>query len=693
MAQNLIGKVIQKRYLVEAFIDSGAMKTVYKVKDLERGVPLALKMLHSGMEEDPVLLRSFKRDAKAIKDLGHPNIVRFYGFEQSGKLIFMLEEYIDGPSLKDVLKEQGKLSVEESLIYFKALCAALGYAHNNNTIHCDVKPGNVMIDRGGNILLTDFGIARHAGSDITSTLAGAGTSPYMAPEQILERAVTAETDIYALGIMLYEMLTGQRPFKGTENGSEQGGSTQNERIRYAHLKLQPPDPRLFNKKLTGGLADAVLKALEKEPKDRYHSTQEFFEAVCLAAEIVPADIPNRATTIKIYADPNPAPAPVPTPAPYLDGGQQTGRKTWLRYAPFMAMGLVVVAIAIIFSSMNGSPSSVPDSPGSISSQTTTLTINTDYSSGSRPVLSTVQPTTKSIPTSTALPSTPTVVAAPAGAEVAFIEAGTFLMGATTNDELMIGDEAKTLDDELPAHEVYLDAYWIDIYEVTNGKFQKFVAETGYETIAEINHKIPRIYFPSGNPIFFTNDASANWKNPDALGTGIQDILDHPVVQVTWQDADAYCSWAGGHLPTEAQWEKAARGTDGRLYPWGDKYNGNLLNGSDKNLGQDSSLFIYDDGYKYTAPVGSYPEGVSPYGVYDMAGNVMEWVQDYYESDYYSNSPRENPTGPSLGGGDQHLLRGGSWFAGPKNNRVAHRIFPETTISYPHAGFRCAYDAK
>jgi Tol biopolymer transport system component len=144
-------------------------------------------------------------------------------------------------------------------------------------VHCDVKPGNVMVDRGGNIYLTDFGIARHAEST-TTTLGTMGTAAYMAPEQIRGESVTPATDVYALGVVLYEMLTGQRPFRGNEAGTEKGGTTANERIRYAHLHLSPPDPRSLNPSIPEGLAQVILKAMAKESYERYQNTQDLFIA-------------------------------------------------------------------------------------------------------------------------------------------------------------------------------------------------------------------------------------------------------------------------------------------------------------------------------------------------------------------------------------------------------------------------------
>jgi serine/threonine protein kinase len=281
MSTNLIGRILLNQFRVDAFIASGGMGAVYRVWDLKRNVPLAMKVLHADLAEDPSMFKRFKREANALKKLAHPNIVPFYGLYQTTDFAFLLERYVDGPSLKDILrKQQGTpLPVEEVLAYLKALTAALGYAHANGVVHCDVKPGNVMIDQGGSIYLTDFGIARHSDST-TTTLATVGTAAYMAPEQIRGEPVSPATDIYALGVMLYEMLTGQRPFKGDEKGTESSGSTANERIRYAHLNLEFPDPQTINNNIPVTLASILKKSLDKNPSQRFLNAQDLFLSTC-----------------------------------------------------------------------------------------------------------------------------------------------------------------------------------------------------------------------------------------------------------------------------------------------------------------------------------------------------------------------------------------------------------------------------
>ena len=292
---NLIGQTLLKQFRVDSFVASGGMGAVYRVWDLKRNVPLAMKVLHSELAEDPSIFKRFKREANALKKLTHPHIVPFYGLYRTMDFAFLLELFIDGPSLKEIIRQKQKepFPIEEALVYIKALCAALGYAHTHGVVHCDVKPGNVMIDRGGNIFLTDFGVARHSDST-TTTLGGAGTPAYMPPEQIIGDSVTPATDVYSLGVMLFEMLTGQRPFLGQEAGTDKGGSTLQERIRYAHLHSPPPDPRAINPSIPEPLSKVILKSLSKDNSERFRTTAEFFAAVCEAIGLSPEAIRIRA---------------------------------------------------------------------------------------------------------------------------------------------------------------------------------------------------------------------------------------------------------------------------------------------------------------------------------------------------------------------------------------------------------------
>ncbi len=237
-------------------------------------------------------------------------------------------------------------------------------------------------------------------------------------------------------------------------------------------------------------------------------------------------------------------------------------------------------------------------------------------------------------------------------------------------------------DEQPVHTVYLDAFYIDETEVTNAQFAAFVSATGYETDAE----------QTGCGWIYDGDGwgciqGVDWQHPFGPDTDLAGKDEHPVVQVSWNDAKAYCEWAGARLPTEAEWEKAARGTDGLIYPWGNTFDGTKLNFADKNTSFDWSDSNWDDGYADTAPVGSYPDGASPYGALDMAGNVWEWVADWYDSGYYAASPESNPKGPASG--DYRVLRGGSWRGNVAVMRAANRAQDPPDDTYNSVGFRCA----
>ncbi len=278
--------------------------------------------------------------------------------------------------------------------------------------------------------------------------------------------------------------------------------------------------------------------------------------------------------------------------------------------------------------------------------------------------------------------TPTVETGPVGnidqMPLIFVPAGEFHMGAVWTEP--------DADNEKPLHAVYLDDFWIDQTEVTNAMFAKFVAATGYQTDAE----------KAGTGAVWTASAptlvwGANWRRPRGPGSNVYGLDRYPVVQVSWKDAEAYCQWAGRRLPTEAEWEKAARGTDERQYPWGNTPpTGQLANFADRNFWSKWSDTATNDGYRYAAPVGSYPAGASPYGALDMAGNVWEWVNDWNVDTYYQRTPKRNPVGPKLG--YLRTVRGGGWF--DKASELS--VFNRSTMLYSPAqwsdftGFRCAF---
>jgi formylglycine-generating enzyme required for sulfatase activity len=243
-------------------------------------------------------------------------------------------------------------------------------------------------------------------------------------------------------------------------------------------------------------------------------------------------------------------------------------------------------------------------------------------------------------------------------------------------------------EEKPIHQVSLDDYWIDQTEVTNSMFAKFIDASGYLTDAE---KLGSglVYQPGINTqTKWLLTAGASWQHPEGPGSSLGGLDLHPVVQVSWNDAAAYCAWAGARLPTEAEWELAARGTDGRIYPWGNQRpTAKLANSADVHLDAQWAVKSINDGYEFTSPVGHYPAGKSPFGLYDMAGNAAEWVQDWYDAYYYYHSPVSNPQGPASG--LLKGLRGGQWSYSASGLRSAARLGQPVNFASDYAGFRCA----
>ena len=280
-----------------------------------------------------------------------------------------------------------------------------------------------------------------------------------------------------------------------------------------------------------------------------------------------------------------------------------------------------------------------------------------------------------------------------------IPAGSFLMGRENREGWSPMAAPEMFNDELPLHEVYVDAFYIDKYEVTNRQFKKFIDATGYVTDAERNGGASEVMVPAsqaetpiqGTDIGWKWMAGASWRTPGGPGSNIEDRMDHPVVHVTWNDANAYARWAGKRMPTEAEWEKAARGGTVTNWFWGDDLDGS---GKYANIyGEHRLDYQYPegvyDGFNMTAPVGSLQP--NQYGLYDTAGNVFEWTADWYQYDYFNNSPRDNPKGPT--NGTEKVIKGGSWYLCECYIRPANRQPREPNDRNHGLGFRLALDAN
>ncbi|HEU4686300.1 MAG TPA: SUMF1/EgtB/PvdO family nonheme iron enzyme [Nitrospira sp.] len=270
-------------------------------------------------------------------------------------------------------------------------------------------------------------------------------------------------------------------------------------------------------------------------------------------------------------------------------------------------------------------------------------------------------------------------AQPADDGMVLIPAGEFFMGSSPGED--------TLPDEQPQRKIYISTFLIDRFEVTNDEYRLFVEATGHP------------------PPLNANPAYTLWEN----GKPLSGIEKHPVVNVSWLDATDYCRWAGKRLPTEAEWEKAARSTDGRRYPWGNDWDLSRANSASFWAGRtiefassteweafwvkgEGAAIAREKGLKgeiLTLPVGSFPDGVSAYGLHDMSGNAAEWVQDWYDPNYYKSGPFADPPGP--GRGAIKSMRGGSWLKPAISLRTSDRDWGTMDSRPSGTGFRCAKD--
>jgi formylglycine-generating enzyme required for sulfatase activity len=375
-----------------------------------------------------------------------------------------------------------------------------------------------------------------------------------------------------------------------------------------------PRPKKFAPNLPQEVENIMLKALAKNPKDRYQDMSEFGRALERLTS-------GKATDIKNNAIP-------------ASGRQIKIKQPTVPRRMVISIGIIALVIGLLVI-LSFSLKSLPGIlfPAAISSTTPTLKPASTPSNTPTPIFTATLSATHTPPASPtpALGIGSTWTRPADGMEMVYVPEGEFIMGSDDG-----------YDDEMPVHQVFLDAFWIDRTEVTNAMYAKCVQ-------------------------------AGSCKNP-ASSVRSSKYDQHPVQFVEWNDAQSYCSWAEVRLPTEAEWEKAARGTDGRTYSWG----------NDK----DSTKYylVYYGNYE-TKPVGSFPSGASPYGALDMAGGVLEWVNDWYSGTYYQTSPSSNPLGPDTG--QARVLRGGTWNFSGYNVRSALRFRYNPSYTYSSLGFRCA----
>ena len=627
---------------------------------------------------------------------------------------------------------------------------ALEYLHGQQPyaiIHRDIKPSNIILTAQGKVKLVDFGLVKLLDPlrpGTATVVKGFGTPEYAALEQHAQGAyghTDARTDIYALGATLYHLLTGAAPPDAVRlavnpvslTPPRQANPALSAAGEAAILKAMAvrPDQRFQTARemrlalpgagsggqplpsstkgrlpgwVVGAAAGASLVTMiflvvqTRGPRPPSAGTPVPAPAIASAATLTstPTPLPTEEPTLLPTLAPTREPTvatPTPQETPTVSSGYPgtytlTGPEGGVLTFKLADNGFVRASIDY----PDGTPSTVisgtwqANADGGVTATLTQqdgqtfepqdLQVTLDTTSdelvlqaaggdelrlarvGSKPATmpaetTTVTPTVTMTTTDTSMLSLgigSIMVSEKDGIQMVYVPAGEFTMGSP---------DGQGSDDEYPQHTVSLYAYWIDKTEVTAAQYGRCVE-------------------------------SGTCSAPDTGGSctyGDGGKSDHPINCVDWNQAEAYCRWSNRRLPTEAEWEKAARGTDGRVYPWGDSFDGSKVNFCDTNCSYGWKDTSANDGYHETAPVGSYPAGVSPYDALDMAGNVWEWVADWYDGAYYASTPLENQTGH--GTDSMRVLRGGSWVNVAYDDRSTSRYRSAPDDRYVFIGFRCA----
>ena len=593
---------------------------MYKARAVN-GNLVALKVLNPQVLDNQKVVKKFFHEAMILAKLDHPNICRLIEFFPDGQNYAIVMEYVEGTELKELLQQQsnGLLPFDKAFRIAKQSLAAFQYAHENGILHRDIKPANIMINKEGNIKIMDFGIAKVAGTATHDTAASMLSIHYTPPERFdPSRVVDTRSDIYALGLVFYELFAGRRPFDVDETSQ----------IMFWHLNEIPEPPEAFVAGLPQDVSLAIQKALEKDPDDRFQDFKEFSDAMGSGTPGVDYSSSLDETTA---SEQTIVTSLVEPAAMKKKAKKKKGEGMPLALIAGIPAALAVLLIGGFFAYqmfLKG-----PAIPGTAQQET----VNIEYKGG--------VPNSKGYPEITHEKDNSIMI---------YIPAGEFTMGSDIYSF------------EQPVQQISLDAYLIDKYLVTNRQFKQFVDETGYQTDAEKN----------GSGEVWTgkrwrNDQGAIWKMPDG-STSIEGKEDYPVSQISHNDAIAYCEWAGKELPTEAQWEMAARGPGGGIYPWG-------------NSDPDDTIANYSDSFiEGTTPVTKYEKGQSYYGAFDMAGNLYQWCKDWYTPG--AERKADNPTGPDQG--TERVLKGGSYSESMDSLRSAYRISADPAASKAIYGFRC-----
>jgi formylglycine-generating enzyme required for sulfatase activity len=683
----LIGRTIADKYAVEALVGEGGFATVYRAMHVIWKRPVALKVfkaLGDFSEKDRQrLLDEFIQEGALLADLSARTAAivqaRDIGMLQTPKgehIPYMVLEWLEGATLEAVIEDEktrrlSPRTVVEAVRLLDPAAEALALAHRKGIAHRDIKPGNVFVlgePRGDcTVKLLDFGIAKvvtdaqkMAGSfNKTSGQVTSFTPAYGAPEQFSRThgATGPWTDVFSLALIMAELLSGKEPLEGDDFLQLAVAAANTDRR---------PTPRTLGAAVSDEVEAVFAQAVAIKPTSRWQSAGEFWNALRQALRLDPMrgmtdpmparnippvpDAVASAPTIAATSDPQvpiaAAVATVPRTATTTTGRTSGSGKMGL----FVGLGVAALAAigGAVFFLGRGAPKATGATGNGVA----------------------VAVPAASASTSAAVATPPPAVGCPAG--MVQIPGGSFFMGS---------DDGLAL--EKPAHQVALQPYCMDQFEVTVDAY-KNCSDGGHCKRAGTTNEWDGIADKERKAF----DPLCNVRDPSGKAR-------HPINCVDWEMADKFCHETGKRLPTEAEWEFAARGPDGRKYPWGDDEPASAhLNACGKecvawglkNGIDEKAMYEADDGFANTAPVGSFPKGASRYGIQDVVGNVWEWVADYYGP--YKSDEQKDPKGPAEG--TERVIRGGAWngsFASWVRPTFRYKDNPSKR-SYG-IGFRCA----
>jgi len=591
-------------YEVIEELGAGGAATVYKVRNSISREVQVMKMLQPELASEAGFSERLLPELQVLATLDHPAIARFYTALRIQNQWAIIVELVEGATL-EVLLKQGRIPPADGLDYVCQALSALSYAHRKGIIHRDLKPANMMRTPQGAIKLLDFGIAKTlTGGRHGRTGELTGSLDYVSPEQAMGASLDARSDLYSLGVCLYEIAAGVRPFHAESTLTE------------FKIRKDPPSPVEVDPSVPKALNAIILKALQKNPAKRFQTAEEFLAALArlISAErALPSSAGSEAPREEFRGPDGSAPLQAQSPPDRAAPSPRTDLATSPPPLKRRA-GLYMTLAALLTTTLAGFVMYRILKPLQIAKQKPV----------SKPVEKSTPPVPRPLPPSLSLPS----------GDMVLVPGGRALLGQDR-------------------HPVFVAPFYIDRTVVTEGAYRAFCQETG--------HPLP----------------AKSQKATDDL----------PVVNVTIDDALQFAKWANKRLPSAVEWEKAARGTDGRTYPWGNDLNFDLVNiPLDKAAKKSAKL----------APASAYPSGASPYGALNMLGNVGQWVDAKVTVDLQEAKPHFTFLRPPLSSDDQfYEVRGGSYRNVPSDPSSLIWDFAPTPARERQrgVGFRCARDAN